>query len=75
MKLWTPEEPFLYDLEVTLLRGGRVLDRVGSYAAMRKISVKRTVGDVYKSQILARFIIPPPGISMSRPLNTGPSVE
>ena len=51
MKLWTPEEPFLYDLEVTLLRGGRVLDRVGSYAAMRKISVKRTVGDAVRIQL------------------------
>ena len=51
MKLWTPEEPFLYDLEVTLLRGGRVLDRVGSYAAMRKISVKRTVGDAVRMQL------------------------
>ena len=36
MKLWTPDTPMLYDLETTLLRGGKSVDRVGSYAAMRK---------------------------------------
>ena len=41
MKLWTPDTPVLYDLEATLLRGGRSVDRVGSYAAMRKNSVVR----------------------------------
>lgn len=39
MKLWTPDTPMLYDLETTLLRGGKSVDRVGSYAAMRKNSV------------------------------------
>lgn len=41
MKLWTPDTPMLYDLETTLLRGGKSVDRVGSYAAMRKNSVVR----------------------------------
>lgn len=41
MKLWTPDTPMLYDLETTLLRGGMSVDRVGSYAAMRKNSVVR----------------------------------
>ena len=41
MKLWTPDTPVLYDLEATLLRGGKPVDRVGSYAAMRKNSVVR----------------------------------
>ena len=39
MKLWSPESPFLYGLEVVLTRGGKTLDRVKSYAAMRKFSV------------------------------------
>ena len=41
MKLWTPDTPILYDLEATLLRGGKPVDRVGSYAAMRKNSTVR----------------------------------
>ena len=37
--LWTPDDPFLYDLEVSLLVGGKVADRVKSYCAMRKVGV------------------------------------
>ena len=38
MKLWSPESPFLYELEVNLYEKGKVVDKVKSYAAMRKIS-------------------------------------
>ena len=36
--LWSPEDPFLYDLEVSLRVDGKVVDHVQSYCAMRKIS-------------------------------------
>ena len=38
-KLWTPDAPFLYDLEVTLLDNGKQTDKVASYFGMRKISL------------------------------------
>ncbi len=38
-RLWTPDDPFLYDLEVSLIRDGKTLDRVKSYCAMRKVGV------------------------------------
>lgn len=41
MKLWDTQNPFLYDLEVSLLSGGKTVDEVKSYAAMRKISARR----------------------------------
>ena len=41
VKLWSTENPFIYDLKVSLLKDGKVLDSVGSYAAMRKIGMKR----------------------------------
>ena len=41
VKLWSPESPFLYDLRVTVWRGGKVRDEVSSYAAMRKFSSMR----------------------------------
>ena len=50
-KLWSPESPFLYDLEVELLRAGKVVDHVKSYAAMRKISTKRDEGGVVRMQL------------------------
>ena len=40
-KLWSPSSPHLYDLEVALVRGGKVVDRVTSYAAMRKFSTAK----------------------------------
>lgn len=41
VKLWSPDSPNLYDLEITLADGGKVLDKVNSYTAMRKISSGR----------------------------------
>lgn len=38
-RLWSPAEPFLYDLEVELRRSGQVIDRVGSYFGLRKIEL------------------------------------
>ncbi len=40
-KLWSPDSPFLYDMEVSLVRNGKVLDKVESYTAMRKIGMAR----------------------------------
>ncbi|WP_104161788.1 glycoside hydrolase family 2 protein [Arthrobacter sp. ZGTC212] len=33
--LWTPDDPFLYDLDVRLLSGGREIDSVSSYTGLR----------------------------------------
>jgi hypothetical protein len=38
-KLWSPERPYLYDLEVKLKLGNRTIDKVESYFGMRKISL------------------------------------
>jgi beta-galactosidase/beta-glucuronidase len=38
MKLWSPDSPYLYDLEISVLREGKTLDKVKGYTAMRKIS-------------------------------------
>jgi beta-galactosidase/beta-glucuronidase len=37
---WWPENPFLYDMEVSLKREGKIIDMVKSYVGMRKNSVK-----------------------------------
>ena len=39
--LWSPDDPFLYDLEISLWQGKTCLDRVTSYFGMRKISLER----------------------------------
>lgn len=38
-RLWSPADPFLYDLEVTLRRGDEVVDRVKTYAGLRSVSI------------------------------------
>ncbi len=37
---WSPAEPFLYDLELTVLDGSRVIDLVQAYAGLRKVHVE-----------------------------------
>ena len=38
MKLWSPDDPYLYGLKIRVMRGDEVVDEVDGYAAMRKIS-------------------------------------
>ena len=38
---WSPDHPFLYDMKVTMLRKGKVVDEVGSYFAMRSFGTQR----------------------------------
>lgn len=44
-KLWSPENPFLYDMKVQLLSGDSITDAFKSYVAMRKISLGKDHGD------------------------------
>ncbi|MBN2164373.1 MAG: hypothetical protein JXR25_14555 [Pontiellaceae bacterium] len=43
-KLWSPDHPFLYGLEVRLMEGTDTVDEVASYFGMRKISVENVGG-------------------------------
>lgn len=38
-KLWSPDSPFLYDLQISVIQNGTVVDSATSYFGMRKISV------------------------------------
>lgn len=40
IELWFPERPALYDLELRLMRGDEVVDRVRTYFGMRRIEVR-----------------------------------
>ena len=51
MKLWSPETPFLYDLEIKLYEKGKLQDIVKSYAAMRKISTRRDGNGIVRMQL------------------------
>lgn len=40
-KLWSPSSPYLYNLDISILRKGKVVDKVSGYTAFRKISAKK----------------------------------
>jgi len=50
-KLWSPETPVLYAMKVILFRGGKAIDEVSSYTAMRKISTKRDANGIMRMQL------------------------
>lgn len=51
MKLWSVDEPFLYDLKIALMSDGKEVDVVDSYAAMRKFSTRRDAGGVVRLEL------------------------
>lgn len=51
VKLWSPDSPHLYDLEVVLWDGNKQLDMVESYAGMRKYSMSRDDKGIVRLQL------------------------
>ncbi|KKB52785.1 MULTISPECIES: glycoside hydrolase family 2 protein [Parabacteroides] len=49
--LWDTSNPYLYDMKVSLIKDGKVLDDVKSYTAFRKISSKRDANGVMRMQL------------------------
>ena len=44
-KLWSPGSPYLYGLDIQILRNGKVIDKVASYTAMREVGAYRKNGN------------------------------
>ncbi len=40
LRAWSPEDPYLYDLELTLVKNGKKLDHVSSYFGFRKVHIE-----------------------------------
>src|SRR5690606_313885 len=55
-KLWNPENPFLYDLKVAVIRNGKVIDEIDSYFAMRKISMEPDANGVQRMLLNNEFL-------------------
>jgi Glycosyl hydrolases family 2, sugar binding domain/Glycosyl hydrolases family 2/Glycosyl hydrolases family 2, TIM barrel domain len=53
--LWSPDDPYLYDLEVDLRKDGRVTDTVGSYFGFRKIEVRKDTGGNARIYLNGRY--------------------
>ncbi len=55
-RLWSPDDPFLYDLELRLVRNTQALDAVHGYFGMRKIAVAPDVDGVTRLLLNDRFV-------------------
>ena len=51
VKLWTPESPSLYNMEVTLYKDGKAVDQVKSYTALRKFSTHKDKNGITRLQL------------------------
>ena len=55
-KRWTPEHPFLYDLQVKLVKGNQTIDAVKSYFGMRKVSVGKDEKGFYRIFLNNKYV-------------------
>ncbi len=64
-RLWSPDDPFLYDLRIRLLRAGAVVDEVESYVGIRSISVGEDADGITRLLLNGGFVF------QSGPLDQG----
>ena len=55
LKLWSPDDPFLYNLEISLKESGAITDRVFSYFGMRKIQIGK-IGNFNRILLNNKFV-------------------
>ena len=55
-QLWSPTNPFLYDLKVTVMRKGKIADEIKSYFAMRKISMHPDANGIVRMLLNNQFV-------------------
>jgi hypothetical protein len=54
-KLWSPDNPFLYDLSISIIKDNKIVDHISSYFGMRKIAVTDD-GDYKKIFLNNKFL-------------------
>jgi hypothetical protein len=64
-RLWWPDDPFLYDLELQLVRRDQTVDRVTGHVGLRTIAVGRDATGVTRILLNGRFVF------QSGPLDQG----
>lgn len=55
-KLWSPSNPYLYDLSLLLMKNGKVIDSVRSYFGMRKISLGKDSKGITRILLNNKFV-------------------
>ncbi|MCG7855805.1 beta-galactosidase [Flavihumibacter sediminis] len=55
-RVWSPEDPFLYQLSIAVIRNGKIIDEVKSYFAMRKISMVKDAQGIQRMMFNNKFL-------------------
>jgi len=55
-ELWTPDNPFLYDVVIELKNGSKTIDKLTGYTGLRKISVGKTFDGFTRMLLNNRFV-------------------
>lgn len=55
-ELWSPSNPFLYDLKMSIVRKGKAVDEVQSYFAMRKSSMGKDAMGIQRMLLNNQFL-------------------
>lgn len=55
--VWTPDNPVLYDVQASILLGGKVIDRVQTYFGLRKIEVVDGIFRLNNHPLYQRLIL------------------
>ncbi|MGN7722903.1 glycoside hydrolase family 2 protein [Chitinophaga sp. 22620] len=55
-ELWSPSNPFLYDLKMSIVRKGKAVDEVQSYFAMRKSSMGKDAMGIQRMLLNNKFL-------------------
>lgn len=56
IKYWSPQTPFLYDVDIAITRKGKIIDETGTYFGMRKISMAKDANGIQRMQLNNRFL-------------------
>lgn len=55
---WSSADPFLYDLEITLVSAGVAIDRVTSYCGFREIAIRRDERGILRFHLNGQPVLP-----------------
>ena len=56
-RLWSPRDPHLYDLEIVLCDGDRIVDRVSSYAGLRSVGIDGKAITLNGERVFQRLVL------------------
>jgi hypothetical protein len=54
--LWTPDNPYLYNLTIGLYKGADKIDEIGSYFGMRKVEIGKDPGGITRPLLNGAFV-------------------